>query len=134
MAINKELTMVNVTNSIILLRYCLFALLLALAMTTPTYAAPINPHNQGTISQKDLEKEGYKCEVVSLGFVECRKGQKVYWCSYGECTEKLSRPTAPSRPWYRAENNQIQGQIYEVLPYYPLPRPTATTPAYRAAP
>jgi hypothetical protein len=44
--------------------------------------------DSSTTSKKDLKKDGYKCEVVSLGFVSCtKKDETEYWCSKDVCTE-----------------------------------------------
>jgi len=54
---------------------------------SPASAAQIGT-NSTSYSQSDLEDKGYSCEVVSLGFVECTKGDTTYWCSGGTCTKK----------------------------------------------
>lgn len=38
-------------------------------------------NNDKPITAKDLEAQGYTCEVVATGFTECtKKGEKTYWC------------------------------------------------------
>lgn len=68
----------------------------ALLATGLAYAGP---------KQVDLEKEGYKCEIVSANFIECtNKDGKVYWCTSGVCEAKprVTRPPVqPSGPIYR---------------------------------
>ena len=75
----------------------IFATALSL-MVTLSVSLPVVPASamQGSVStpmstsltQKELKKKGYKCETVSLGFVECTKGSTKYWCSGGTCTKK----------------------------------------------
>lgn len=50
------------------------------------HPAIFNEGGGGTTTD-DLTKQGYHCEVVSAGFVECTKeGSPSYWCTYGSCT------------------------------------------------
>jgi|SRR6516225_6343902 hypothetical protein len=43
----------------------------------------------GTTTKDDLEAQGYKCEIVSVGFWECTKpGSPTYWCSFNTCAPK----------------------------------------------
>lgn len=64
------------------------ALLVSLVgATEPALARPIAGGSATTKS--DLEKKGYKCEVVSVGFEECTKsGSTTYWCDAGGCQPK----------------------------------------------
>ena len=40
-------------------------------------------------TKEGLEKDGYKCELVSTGFWECTKnGQTTYWCDASSCQPK----------------------------------------------
>ncbi len=58
-----------------------------LLATNQLYAAPPK--------QVDLEKSGYKCEIVSANFVECINSEgKTYWCTSGVCEAKpmITRP------------------------------------------
>lgn len=55
----------------------------------------------GTINIDALKKDGYACEVVSAGFVECTKnGSPTYWCTSGTCTQapKVMRPPTSRLP------------------------------------
>ena len=52
-------------------------------------AMPNNGGDAGT-STDDLTQQGYHCEVVSAGFVECTKeGSPTYWCTSGVCVQQL---------------------------------------------
>jgi hypothetical protein len=63
------------------------ALLLASVSSAPAFALDNNPMGT-TITKADLEKDGYKCVVVGVGFWECTKGGKTYWCDTGSCQPK----------------------------------------------
>lgn len=63
------------------------ALLLASVSSVPAFALDNNPMGT-TITKAGLEKDGYKCVVVSVGFWECTKGDKTYWCDTGSCQPK----------------------------------------------
>jgi len=55
---------------------------------------PALPIGQGGgTTRDDLEKQGYKCEVVATGFWECTKdGSPTYWCdSSGSCAPAPKR-------------------------------------------
>ena len=56
------------------------------------------PSSESGKKKKDLKKDGYKCEVVSVGFEECtKKDQPTYWCSGNECQPAPKRTiTEPS--------------------------------------
>ena len=51
----------------------------------------------GSTTKDDLEKQGYKCEVVATNFWECTKdGSPTYWCDSSSCQPKPIR-VAPLR-------------------------------------
>lgn len=68
----------------------------SLAVLSPTIARERAP--MGTITKAGLESQGYKCELVSVGFWECTKdGATTYWCDSGSCQPK-PRVQQPGRP------------------------------------
>ncbi|HEY0918802.1 hypothetical protein [Devosia sp.] len=68
------------------------ALLTAAALLAGLAAAPALARDNApmgtTITKADLEKDGYTCQLVSVGFWECTKGGKTYWCDAGSCQPK----------------------------------------------
>jgi hypothetical protein len=72
------------------------ALFAAAMVATPAAALDNDP--MGTaLTKGDLEKDGYKCVVVGVGFWECTKGDKTYWCDTGSCQPKPRRQTDSGR-------------------------------------
>lgn len=62
-----------------------------------------NDDTPAEVTVKSLKADGYKCETVSIGFVECTKaGETTQWCSSGTCVDKprrtspIHRHTAPN--------------------------------------
>lgn len=59
----------------------------SLALASPALARDNAP--MGTITKDSLESQGYKCELVGVGFWECTKdGATTYWCDSGSCQPK----------------------------------------------
>lgn len=62
-------------------------LLASVAVLSPAIAREKAP--MGTVTKAGLEGQGYKCELVSVGFWECTKdGATTYWCDSGSCQPK----------------------------------------------
>lgn len=72
------------------------ALILASVSSLPALALDNNQMGSA-LTKGDLEKDGYKCVVVSVGFWECTKGDKVYWCDTGSCQPKPRIQVNPGR-------------------------------------
>ena len=104
----------------------LLAIFVALTALSPAFAADDAPSAGSTIKKKDLEKDGYKCEVVSAGFVSCTKGDKEYWCTSGECTAapKVTQPgwqpVQPAAPQWEVlpVPSQPQREVVQPRPIY----------------
>lgn len=62
-------------------------LVASLAVLSPAIARDNAP--MGTVTKAGLESQGYKCELVGVGFWECTKdGATTYWCDSGSCQPK----------------------------------------------
>jgi len=69
----------------------------ALTATAPAHAAD-NGSGPRDVSMKDLEDQGYTCQVVATDYYECKKGGKTWTCSdHGnKCVEgTFLKPTRP---------------------------------------
>lgn len=75
------------------------ALVVAVALVSPAMALDSAPMGTGK-TRADLEKDGYKCELVATGFWECTKeGGTTYWCDAGSCQPKpLVKPPGRKLP------------------------------------
>jgi hypothetical protein len=74
------------------------AIAAVLPMATVAHAVQ-NDGGGGPKTKSELEKDGYKCERVSVNFIVCSKdGQKDYWCDdAGNCQQSV-RIVAPRQP------------------------------------
>jgi hypothetical protein len=65
----------------------LLAVIVGFALLSPAAARDNSP--MGTTTKAGLEGQGYKCELVGVGFWECTKaGETTYWCDSGSCQPK----------------------------------------------
>ena len=67
---------------------------LTLALGSTSVFAMDNGYNS-SVTQGDLEGQGYTCTTVATGFIECTKsGSPTYWCdSTGQCQPAPFRST-----------------------------------------
>jgi hypothetical protein len=84
---------------LVMVELAVAAVLLLAAPAAPAHAVQNNGGGE-TVTIESLEKQGYKCEVVSVGFVECtKKGEKTYWCSRGSCAPAPRTTTSTNPLW-----------------------------------
>lgn len=96
-------------------------LLIATSLVFGLSAMPAHAtQNNGTsadVTVKSLKDKGYKCETVSVGFVECTKtGKTTQWCSGGKCVDKPLRGNSYTRS--TAPNNA--GVVLDPSAYTPI--------------
>ena len=65
---------------------------------TPVAAQAAEPK-----TQSELEKEGYKCFKVTVGFIECEKDNKIWYCDATQCRAKVKEVAPPKRQPAEAE-------------------------------
>lgn len=82
-------------NALAIFGMALAIFAVSVVATEPAYAR--QQSNGTSVTKSALKKKGYKCEVVSAGFVECKKGKTVYWCTGSTCVKK-SLSQRPRRP------------------------------------
>lgn len=73
-------------------------LVTSISASAPVAARDNAPMGTG-ITKDSLEKDGYKCELVGVGFWECTKsGGTTYWCDTGSCQPKPRRQPGVFKP------------------------------------
>ncbi len=102
-------------------------------VSTPAVSAQNNSDTTTTVKKSKLKKDGYKCVVVSAGFVECTKtGKKTYWCSGSSCVPKSKKVRNSRRP-NKVNSAQTMAPT-TAIPNARIQRYTPITPAQRYTP
>jgi hypothetical protein len=119
------------------LRSALILATLATMMSQPIYATQNDNSHPDRTTQKELEKQGYECKRVGVGFVVCKKDDnKEYWCltTHDICDPAPERlkPAPTPTPWgYRI---MAQPPTMKIVAPQATPTPTPTVQAQKAAP
>lgn len=115
------------------LRSALILATLATMMSQPVYATQNDNSHPGRTTQKELEKQGYECQRVGVGFVVCKKDDKQYWCltTHDICDPAPYnfKPAPTPTPW----RNGIMAQPPAMKVVAPPPTPTPTLPDQKTA-
>ncbi len=97
-----------------------------LSLGTAMLSAPASARQMSNGSwqtKTTLKSAKFKCEVVSLGFIICTKGDKTYWCSGWKCVEmksgqkfqrrKAVEPGRVKNPRYSRRSRNVRKYIGE---------------------
>jgi len=64
---------------------------------TPVALTPVAAQAAEPKTQSELEKEGFKCFKVTVGFTECEKDGKIWYCDATQCRAKVKEVAPPTR-------------------------------------